>query len=102
MNEPTEEQLITWEEIAELARTEVSEALRRKAQKAINEDALPREELELRHGKVWSTDEMARDFVVHGFGAPLVVVERKTDRKLGTLYFQHAPRYYWGFREDRV
>ena len=32
-----------------------------------------------------------------GFMAPLVVVKRKSDSPKGSLYFQHSPRYYYGF-----
>lgn len=102
MNEPSEEQLITWDEVVHELNKEVAEAIRRKTQAALNEDALPREELELRHGQVWNTAELARDYVVEGFGAPLVVVKRKSDQTVGTLYFQHQPRLYWGFKEHRV
>ena len=38
--------------------------------------------LEARHGQVWSTEELARDFEVVGFAAPLVVVKRKADGHL--------------------
>lgn len=106
MNEPSEEQLITYEEIAQAAieemRTQEAERIRRKMQKAINEDALPLEELKLRHGQVWTLAELQQQFEIIGFGAPLVVVRRRVDNKLGTVIFQHAPRFYWGWAEDRV
>ncbi len=80
----------------------VAEYIRKQTQYALNQDALPREELERRHGQVWSTDELKKDFVVIGFGAPIVVVSRKSDGQEGSLMFQHQPRYYWGFKENRV
>lgn len=63
----------------------------------INRKELTREELEEQHGTVWDVDELRRDFEVVGFGAPLVVVKRRSDGLEGTLWFQHEPRYYWGF-----
>lgn len=83
-------------------RTVAAEEIRRRMQKAINEDALPREELEARHGQVWTTQELSTQFEVMGFGAPLVVVRRKADNIEGSLIFQHYPRFYWGFKEHRV
>lgn len=54
--------------------------------------------IEAQQGQVWNTDELAQDFDVLGFAAPLVVVRRKTDSTMGSLFFSHEPRYYWGFR----
>jgi hypothetical protein len=61
---------------------------------------MDRSGLEARHGRVWDAVELARDFEVLGFAAPFVVVRRRTDQKLGSLLFQHHPRYYFGFSED--
>jgi hypothetical protein len=33
--------------------------------------------------------------------APFVVVRRKSDGVKGSMMFQHMPRYYFSFREDR-
>jgi hypothetical protein len=33
--------------------------------------------------------------------APLIVVQRKADGVKGSLEFQHEPRYYFNFVEDR-
>lgn len=59
-----------------------------------------RKDLEERVGQVWNTEELQRDFEVVGFQAPYVVVRRKADRKLGSLEFQHRPRFYFGWKED--
>lgn len=80
----------------------VADYIRKQMQVILNEDALPREELERRHGQVWDTDELKKDFVIIGFGAPFVIVSRKSDGTEGSLLFQHGPRFYWGFKEDRV
>ena len=48
----------------------------------------------------WNTNELQRDFVVHGFMAPFVIVTRKADGVKGTLEFTHNPRWYFGFTAD--
>ena len=57
-------------------------------------NALPgsREALEAQHGQVWDTQQLAQDFEVIGFLAPLVVVRRKADGVKGSLEFQINPR----------
>ena len=60
-----------------------------------------RVEVERRHGRVWDPGELAIDFEVVAFAAPLVVVRRKADGRRGTLEFQHHPRLYFGWQEDR-
>jgi len=57
-------------------------------------------ELESKYGKVWNTQEMTEEFSVIGFGAPYVVVIRKSDDKKGSLEFTHMPRYYFNFVID--
>jgi hypothetical protein len=79
--------------------TDPTETIRRAEQARINAEAAERATLEAKHGQVWSTEEMTRDFTVSGFGAPLIVVTRKADGQRGSLYFQHRPRFYWGFQE---
>lgn len=58
-----------------------------------------RARLEEEYGKVWTTDEMREEFDVLGFGAPFVVVRRKSDGKKGSLEFQHMPRFYFNWAE---
>ena len=48
----------------------------------------------------WNTNELQRDFTVHGFMAPFVIVTRKADGVKGTLEFTHNPRFYFGFTAD--
>ena len=64
-----------------------------------DEDA-ERARLEKEYGQVWDTKQLGKDFDVTGFMAPFVVVTRKTDNTVGTLEFQHNPRYYFNFKED--
>lgn len=49
------------------------------------------------HGQVWDTTQLQQDFYVEGFGAPFVVVTRKSDNVRGSLQFTHHPRFYFGF-----
>jgi len=76
---------------------DVTEDIRRTLVAEINADPGSREALEAIHGQVWNTEELSRDFSVDGFMAPLVVVRRKSDGAKGSLYFQHSPRFYFGF-----
>lgn len=59
---------------------------------------MTREELEAIYGKVWTTDEVQKEFEITGFGAPCCAAIRKSDGKRGTLTFQHSPRFYFDFR----
>ena len=78
-----------------------TEDARRALVAVINCQSAERSALEERYGQVWDTSQLANDFEVLGFAAPLVVVRRKADDKLGSLMFQHHPRYYFSFQEDR-
>lgn len=51
--------------------------------------------------QVWDTDELRQDFEVVGFMAPFVVVQRRSDGVRGTLKFNHSPRIYFGWVEDK-
>jgi hypothetical protein len=76
------------------------DAARRSLLIEINSRPRSREELEQAFGQVWSTDELTRDFVVTGFLAPIVVVRRRSDEAVGSLHFQHSPRFYFSFALD--
>ncbi len=77
-----------------------TENARREAVRELNAQPKGRAELELQHGQVWDSDELQRDFEVRGFLAPLVAVRRRSDGVRGSLFFQHMPRFYFGFRLD--
>jgi len=77
--------------------TDPTETIRRQRLAEINGNPGSRELLESEHGQVWDTRELARDFIVTGFSAPLVVVKRKADGVKGSLEFQHNPRLYFNF-----
>lgn len=61
-----------------------------------------RKELEEKVGKTWTTDEMQKDFTVHGFGHGFCFVTRKSDNVEGSLDFTHMPRFYFGFCPSKV
>ncbi len=77
-----------------------TEGARREMVSAINADPGGRADLESKHGQVWDTSEMQRDFKVLGFMAPFIGVIRKSDGVKGSLKFQHRPRFYYGFSPD--
>jgi len=77
--------------------TDPTEAIRRQQLAEINAEPGSREALEAKHGQVWDTQELGRDFNVEGFPAPSVVVRRKADGQRGSLLFQHQPRLYFSF-----
>ncbi len=78
-----------------------TEVIRRERLAEINAEPGSREALEVEHGQVWDGEQLRQDFEVIGFLAPLVVVRRKVDGLKGSLEFQHNPRLYWGFVEDK-
>ena len=78
-------------------RSDTTENARRELVTALNAEPKGRAELELKHGEVWDTDELRRDFEVTGFMPPFVVVRRKSDGISGSLVFQHRPRFFFCF-----
>jgi hypothetical protein len=78
-----------------------TEPIRRALVSAVNADPGSREALEAKHGQVWDTKELSRDFKVHGFMAPFIVATRKADGVKGSLMFQHLPRFYFLWTPDR-
>ena len=78
-----------------------TEAARRERLAEINAEPGSREALEAQYGQVWDTQQLAQDFQVIGFLAPLVVVRRKADGVKGSLEFQHTPRLYFNFEPHK-
>lgn len=74
-----------------------TENIRRSMVARINAEAGPREQLQAKYGQVWDTQELQRDYNVHSFFAPIIIVTRKSDGVKGTLEFQHSPRFYFNF-----
>ena len=80
---------------------DATEETRRALLVKINSEPAEHAELETRYGHVWNAAELAADFEVLGFAAPFVVVKRRVDNRLGSLLFQHHPRFYFAFQEDK-
>ena len=62
---------------------------------------MTKDEIKEKYGQTWTTEELTKEFKVMGFMAPLVVVKRKNDDVVGSLEFQHLPRFYFNFKEDK-
>ena len=77
-----------------------TESIRREMVATINAEPGSRADLEAKHGQVWDTDQMCKDFEPIGFAAPLIVVRRRSDRVRGSLMFQHNPRFYFSFKPE--
>jgi hypothetical protein len=90
----------TSEASTRLSPEEVEMARRQRASE-LNRNPGSGSQLEARYGRVWSPDELARDFEVIGFAAPYVVVRRRSDELMGSLEFQHHPRFYFNFEADQ-
>lgn len=76
----------------------IDEAERRELAALINSNPQPRESIAKEFGQVWDTEELGQDFEVQGFLAPFVVATRKSDGVVGSLFFQHHPRFYFAFK----
>lgn len=81
--------------------TDPTEEARRERLVEINTDPGSREALTATYGDVWDTEQLAENFEVIGFFAPLVVVRRRADGVKGSLEFQHHPRFYFNFQADK-
>jgi hypothetical protein len=84
----------------EITMSDPTEALRRERLVEINAEPGSREALEAQYGQVWDTSQLRADFEVLGFGAPLVVVRRRSDGVRGSLEFQHNPRLYFNWQPE--
>lgn len=62
-----------------------------------------RARLEEKYGKdnVWDTDELEKRFSIQGFLAPFCVATERETGKKGVLTFQHSPRFYFDWRDER-
>ena len=80
--------------------SDITENVRRQLVSQLNAVPKGRAELQAEHGEVWDSDELLRDFEPVGFLAPFVIVKRRNDGVLGSLMFQHGPRFYFRFLPD--
>jgi len=75
-----------------------TESIRRERIVEINAEPGSREALAAKYGKTWTSQELAEEFQVIGFMAPLCVVRRRSDGVKGSVEFQHSPRYFFSFQ----
>lgn len=61
------------------------------------QESLTRAELEAKYGRVLSTRELAREYLVVSIIGDRVVVRRKSDSVVGQMTFTNSPRYYHSF-----
>jgi len=87
------------EAMKELETHDTSTIRRQMVAEQRSEGPLDRAALEAKYGKVWDATELAAEFSVTGFGAPVVAVKRRSDGVIGSLEFQHSPRFYYGWKE---
>ena len=62
---------------------------------------MEKQELENLHKEVLTTSEAIEKYEFIAFCAPFVEVRRRADDCLGTLEFQHSPRFYFNFLSDK-
>ena len=79
--------------------TDNTENIRKRLVGVINQNPSEREIMELKYGRVWTTDELTSEFQVEGFMAPFIVAIRKSDHVKGSLMFQDSPRFYFNWQE---
>ena len=77
-----------------------TEDVRKQQAAEINDQPVNRFVLEERHGRVWNTYQLKNEFTIMGFMAPYVAVKRKSDGVVGSMMFQHLPRFYFNFVKD--
>jgi hypothetical protein len=86
---------------------DTTESFRRQAVAEINSEIesndpdAERKRLEATHGKVYDTNEVREAFEIEGFMAPYCVATERATRLLGSLEFQHRPRFYFNFRPHK-
>jgi len=80
---------------------DITEGVRRERVAELNAAAAERTALEAQYGQVWDTTQLQQDFRVLGFLAPYVTVQRIIDGAMGSLEFQHSPRFYFNFVRNK-
>lgn len=55
------------------------------------------EELTTLYKDVWNVEKVREEFDILSFYKSNVIVKRKKDKQLGTLDYQHSPRFYYNF-----
>lgn len=76
-------------------------SMKRKQRSQAGVPPMSRVELAARHGRVWDTVELAREFVVTAIIDGVIVVRRKEDGAVGQMSYQNQPRYYYGYEPHK-
>jgi hypothetical protein len=71
------------------------EQSRRLRVEEINAQPRTRPELEAKYGQVWDTEELKAEFEIVAFIAPYIALRYRSNGRLASLEFQHAPRFYF-------
>jgi hypothetical protein len=71
----------------------------RKKRAKVEVEPKTREELERLFGRVWSQQELAKEFIITSIIGLTVIVRGKDDPgTVGSLDYQNAPRLYYNYR----
>lgn len=64
---------------------------------------MTRQELEKIFGKdnVWNTEEVIKEFEILTFSAPYCIARKISTGEIGSLLFQHRPRFYFNWILDK-
>ena len=71
--------------------------MRRKKTRKIVLPPRTKADLEREFGRLWTTADLAAEFIVTAIIGTEVVVRRKADNVVGTLSYQNDPRFYFRF-----
>ncbi len=80
--------------------TDPTEDIRKLMVVDLNSKEATKAELEQKHGRVWTTEEMRDEFEPLGFMAPLIVVRKRDTNERGSLMFTHSPRFYFSWQPE--
>lgn len=72
-------------------------AMRMEMVREINSAQSDRSDLIAKYGQVWNLEQLSREFHILAFSAPFVIVRRRADECIGSILFQHNPRWYFQF-----
>ena len=76
-----------------------TEEMRRKAMDLMKREPASYEDLVANYGadNVWTTEQVKELYEITSFMAPYCTCVRKSDGQVGSLAFQHRPRFYFNF-----
>ena len=77
-----------------------TENIRRDLVAELNSHETTKAELERKHGRIWTTEQMRDEFEPLGFMAPFILVRRRCTGERGSLLFTHSPRFYFSWQRE--